>query len=85
MFRLVSSTWIRCANVISVLISASTSARASPAGPSTPLIQPVEQRAPVTSAISAATRSTGTCCFPGRRPVFLRSERGGGEDWQQLG
>src|SRR5512135_1954848 len=60
-FRLVSSTCTSWANTTSVLISFSTSASASAVAASTPLTQPVEHSAPVTSAISVAARSTGTC------------------------
>jgi hypothetical protein len=57
----VSSTWMTRASVISVLISFSTSTSTCAVAVSTELTQPVDGRAPVTSAISAAVRATGMC------------------------
>ena len=72
MLMLVSSTPITAASVISVLISFSTSPRASAARATCALTHPVDGAAPVRSAISWAARSTGTCWYTTRYTATAR-------------
>ena len=68
----VSSTWITCASTISDLISFSTSISIPATVVRTELIHPVEGRAPVRSAISAAARATGMCWNTSRYTASAR-------------
>ena len=68
----VSSTWITCANTIRDVISFSTSTSTPATVVSTELIQPVEGRAPVISAISIAVRATGMCWNTSRYTASAR-------------